>query len=168
MFMYVAPVPTPAGCHPMTPPPGSFGGVECNLDQQFQVVGTVMSGLYEFVLVPIAVILVVAGLFAVVTGRGPVPVAITRRLPREPVSPADRRLQGLSLVITGAAVLTAGWTAARLPMAPPRDLWILAGFSAFLVFLVVGMVLNLTVRVRDRRTAEVLTGWQRIAKAFRG
>src|SRR6266568_4342196 len=35
MFLYVVPSPTPAGCHPVTPPPGTFGATECNLDGAF-------------------------------------------------------------------------------------------------------------------------------------
>jgi len=174
ILLYIVPSPTAAGCHPVTPPPGSFGAGECNFDQQFAAVGNVMMALDLFVLAPIAVLLVAAGIFALVTAKGPLPHAITRALPREPDSSRDRRLQGLSLALGGLGVLVGTLVLNReigkpsLPPPPHPDFLGVAATSAVLVLFAGGVLIGLAVRHRDHRTSEVLNGWQQIAKTFRG
>ena len=173
IFLYIVPSPTPAGCHPVTPPPGSFGAGECNVDQQFGAVGNVMMALDLFVLAPIAVLLVAAGIFALVTAKGPLPHAITRALPREPDSSRDHRLQGLSVMLGGLGVLIGTLVVSRLiaepstPLPPHPDFASAAGEGAALVLMVAGGLVAMAVRQRDHRTSEVLNGWQQIAKTFR-
>jgi len=173
LLLYIVPSPTPAGCHPVTPPPGSFGAGECNFDQQFGAVGNVMMALDLFVLAPIAVLLVAVGIFALVTAKGPLPHAITKALPREPDSSRDHRLQGLSLTLGGLGILVATLAVSReiskpsLPPPPHPDFVGVAAISAVLVLFLGGVLIGLAVRQRDHRTSEVLNGWQQIAKTFR-
>lgn len=173
-FLYAVPSPAPAGCHAVTPPPGSFGATECNFDSAFASLDNIMRDLDFFVLAPIAVVLVAAGLFALLTARGPLPHAIVKALPREPDSSRDHRLQGLSLTLGGMAILIATQALSRTisqPSSPPPshpDPLGLAIAVGALVLLVGGVLVGMSVRQRDHRTSEVLNGWQQIAKTFRG
>ena len=158
----------------MTPPPGSFGAIDCNLDGAYSSLDNILRDFDLFVLVPIALVLVAAGIFALATAKGPLPHAIARALPREPASSHDRRLQGLGLTLGGLGVLLATQGLSRTisqPSSPPPphpDPFGLALAVVVLVLLVCGVLVGLTVRQRDHRTSEVLSGWEQIAKTFRG
>ena len=174
MFLYVVPSPTPAGCHPMTPPPGSFGATECNLDGAFASADNILMGVDLFVLAPIALVLVAAGIFALLTAKGPLPHAISKALPRELASSRDHRLQGLSLTLGGLGVLIGTLSVNRMlseasspPPTHPDFAGVAAQGAAFALVLASALV-GLAARLRDHRTSEVLSGWQQIAKAFRG
>jgi len=172
MFLYL-PSPTPVGCHPMTPPPGTFGATECNLDGAFAPLGNVLMAFDLFILAPIALLLVAAGMFALVTAKGPLPHVITRALPRELDTSRDHRLQGLSLTLGGFSALI--WTLVirqlilepSSPPPPHPNLENAAASAIALMFFVAGVLVSLAARQRDHRTSEVLNGWQQIAKFFR-
>ena len=174
IFRYLVPSPTPAGCHPVTPPPGSFGATECNFDGAFASLDNIFRAFDFFVLVPIALVLVAAGVFALATAKGPLPHAIARALPREPASSRDRRLQGLSLTLGGLGVLIGTAFVSRVisqPSSPPPphpDPVGLAIAVVVLALFVAGLLAMMTVRQRDHRTSEVLNGWEQIAKTLRG
>jgi hypothetical protein len=158
----------------MTPPPGTFGATECNLDGAFAPLGNILMGVDLFILAPIALLLVAAGIFALVTAKGPLPHAITKALPRELNSSRDHRLQGLSLMLGGLSALI--WTLVirqlilepSSPPPPHPNLENAAAIAIALMFLVAGGVVSLAARQRDRRTSEVLNGWQQITKTLRG
>jgi hypothetical protein len=158
----------------MTPPPGSFGATECNFDGAFASLDSIFRAFDFFVLVPIALVLVAAGIVALATAKGPLPHAIARALPREPASSRDRRLQGLSLTLGGLGVLIATQGLSRtiaqpsLPPPPHPDPVGLAIAVVALALIVAGVLIGITVRQRDHRTSEVLNGWEQIAKTLRG
>lgn len=158
----------------MTPPPGSFGATECNFDGAFASLDTIFRDIDLFVLVPIALVLVVVGIYALVTAKGPLPQGIARALPREPDPSRDRRIQGLSQTLGGLGVLIGTVALSRFisqPTSPPPphpDLAGVAVMAAFLALFVAGVLVGMAVRQRDHRTSEVLDGWEQIAKTFRG
>ncbi len=158
----------------MTPPPGSFGATECNVDGAFTSADNILMGVDLFVLAPIALVLLAAGIFALVTATGPLPRAITQALPREPDSSRDRRLQGLSVALGGLGVLVGTLVVSRTlsePSSPPPphpDFENVAAEGAAFALVVVAGLVGMAVRQRDHRTSEVLSGWEQIAKAFHG
>ena len=118
-------------------------------------------------------LLVAAGMFALVTAKGPLPHVITRALPRELDTSRDHRLQGLSLTLGGFSALI--WTLVirqlilepSSPPPPHPTLENAAASAIALMFFVAGVLVSLAARQRDHRTSEVLNGWQQIAKFFR-
>lgn len=166
--------PTPEGCHPVTPPPGAFGATQCNFDREFGVVGNLVYAVDVFVFLPLGFLFLAIGLFAALTAKGPVPAGMVRRLPREPASLRDHRLQGLSLAFGGAAIVLLSshllLDTALPPQPPPPTPNLLgAALSGLAVMAMIAAIgVGLTVRQRDHKSSEVLSGWQHIGRLFRG
>lgn len=148
-FLYVLSSPTPAGAHP---PSGQIGVLT----------------VFGWILLAAGVILAAAGLYSTITGRSPYPVAWSRRLRRVPATPHDQRLIGGGLISFGAAALvgaSAGLVLANQPPGP--SLLVEAGPPIGWILLVLALILVMTARQTDRRTSQVQSGWEQIARVFR-
>lgn len=106
----------------------------------------------------IAVVIVVLGLYMVVTGKDVVPNALRARLRRVAATPRDQRIVGAASILGGLAILTLSVAyATRLP------LWDFAAVAC----LAAAVVLNLFARRVDRRANRVSSGWEDITGTSR-
>ena len=106
----------------------------------------------------IAVLIIVLGLYMIVTGKDIVPDVLRARLRRVAATPRDQKVVGVASILGGIAILSLSVaTATRAP------LWDLAS----VVCLTGAIVLNLIARRVDRRENRVSSGWEDITRTFR-
>ena len=106
----------------------------------------------------IAVLIIVLGLYMVVTGKDVVPNVLRARLRRVVATPRDQRLVGSAAIVSAMAIFSL--SAATLTRSP---FWDFAAFAC----LTAAVVLNLLARRVDRRENRVSSGWEDIMRGFR-
>lgn len=106
----------------------------------------------------IAILIVLLGLYMVVTGKDVVPGALRLRLRRVAANAQDQRIVGAASILGGFAILLLSVaTETRLPV------WDFAAVA----FLAGAVVLNLFARRVDRRENRVSSGREDLTRTFR-
>jgi len=106
----------------------------------------------------IAVLIIVLGVFMVITGKDVVPNFLRSRLRRVAATPRDQRVVGAAAIIGAVAIFSLSLaTATRSPF------WDLAAFGC----LAAAVLLNLLARRVDRRDNRVSSGWEDLTRGLR-
>lgn len=106
----------------------------------------------------IALLILVLGVFSLVTGRDSLPNAIRSRLRRVPASARHQRFQGLSVALGALTVL---WTSLG---ALSKDFVV---EELAILPLTASAVVALTVRHLDRQTGRISSGWDELKNSLR-
>jgi hypothetical protein len=150
------PTPGPEGCHPLA------NGINCTFDRQEAQVMWMLDQ-FAYVLIAIAIIVLALAIRSLITGRSPIPVRITRLLPRVPASIGDRRRLSTAIaILTTAIVLNLASVPLSFPGGfghpagpfPRSPLTVLGSFAMVLGLLVFGGIV-LGVRYLDRNKGTV-------------
>ena len=94
-----SPTPSPEGCHQV-----ANGVVNCNFDRQEAQFIWMLDQL-AYVVMAITIIVLALAIYSLFTGRSPIPVRISRLLPRTPASIGDRRRLSAAIAILTIAIL---------------------------------------------------------------
>jgi hypothetical protein len=95
---------SPQGCRSVTAPPGAISAGYCNFDREEAQLTWLLTQV-DYVFVGIALLLIVLGVWSLITGRHFLPASIERRIRHMPARPRDQRMQGLTTSLGGLGAL---------------------------------------------------------------